>query len=113
MLKALNALNNDKITVYGVPELLYSGMEGEFDIMGLTLLGKDLHTRFKLENYKFDMITSLLILQKMIRIMKYIHGCDIVHNDIKPDNILLFGCELIIIGKNLVLILLFFFLLKQ
>lgn len=98
--KALHAIDNPDVILNGVPALLYHSVVNEFDIMGITLLGQCLFLKFIELKYKFTWITILLIFQKMIRILKYIHGCGVVHNDIKPQNIHLYGTELVLIGKT-------------
>lgn len=95
---ALNAINNPAAPFLGIPNLIYRGISKDgYNIFGIDLLGDSLETLLK--KRPFNDITLLLILQKMLRILKYIHGRGVVHNDIKPDNILLMRSELVVIGR--------------
>lgn len=96
----LNAVNNPSVVSYGIPAVLYRGISPDgYHMLGITLLGQSLQKMFNLKYGILEPITILLIFQKLIRTLKYIHGCGVVHNDIKPDNILLHDTELFIIGK--------------
>lgn len=98
MYSYLNAVCNSSVVLCGVPGLFYRGVSSEdYHIIGISVVDISLADLY--ENYKFESITLLLTLQNLIKKLKYIHGCGIVHNDIKPENILSYGTELIIIGK--------------
>lgn len=100
MYAALDAIDNPMITLVGVPNLIYRGNAGNgYSIFGFSILGESLDGL--LRRYEFDEITLLLILQKMLRILKYIHGCGVVHNNIQPDTILLLSSELVLTGDLL------------
>lgn len=105
MYAVLDAIDNPDVIKKGVPALLYRGNWHEFYIMGISLLGKSLEDKEKEEHRRFDSITILLLLQKLIRAFKYVHGRGVIHNDVKQDNILfLADAEVVLIGnlvKNL------------
>lgn len=95
---ALDAINNPMAPLLGIPNLIYRGVTADgYCILGMTYLGESLDEMHKKE--PFTELTLLLILQKMLRILKNIHGCGVLHNDVKPANILLFASELVLIGK--------------
>lgn len=99
MYAVLDAIDNPDVVKKGVPALIYRGNWGDFYIMGISLLGKSLYDKLK-EYKKFNATTILLIIQKLIRAFKYIHGRGVIHNDVKTDNILfLYGAELALIGN--------------
>ena len=50
-------------------------------------LGKDLSTYHKRRN--FSVAATLVVGMQLIRRLKFIHSCRILHNDLKPDNLIL------------------------
>lgn len=75
-------------SVPGVPKLYWFGTENNYDVMVLELLGKDLASIVK--SYKrLTMGTIVLIALNVLQILQNIHEKDVIHRDIKPDNILM------------------------
>ena len=50
-------------------------------------LGKDLSTYQRRRN--FSVAATLIVGMQVIRRLKFIHSCRILHNDLKPDNLML------------------------
>ena len=96
----LENINNEKkileneasIMIYlkgpNIPYIKTYGACGQFNILVMQLLGKDLQTLF-IENGPFSIKTACLLAYQMISILEYIHNKDIIHRDIKPENFLL------------------------
>ena len=96
----LENINNEKkileneasIMIYlkgpNIPYIKTYGACGQFNILVMQLLGKDLQTLF-IENGPFSIKTACLLAYQMISILEYIHSKDIIHRDIKPENFLL------------------------
>lgn len=75
-------------TVIGqaIPQVLYYGTEGNFNLMVMDLLGKSLEDLFNDCQRKFSVKTVLMVAHQMIKRIEYIHSRRIIHRDIKPDN---------------------------
>ena len=95
-LKIENINNEKKLLEYEASIMIYLqgpnipyvktyGTCGEFNILVMQLLGKDLQTLF-IENGIFSFKTVCLLAYQMISILEHIHNKDIIHRDIKPEN---------------------------
>ena len=54
----------------------------------MELLGDDLATLFEEQNYSFSLKTVLMLAEQLITRIEYIHKMNYIHQDIKPENIL-------------------------
>jgi casein kinase 1 len=73
----------------GVPRIAWAGIEGNFTIMVLELLGPNLEDFLTFCNRKFSLKTILMLADQIISRIECIHSKSYIHRDIKPDNFLM------------------------
>ncbi|CAM0945190.1 unnamed protein product [Alopecurus aequalis] len=73
----------------GIPHLKWFGVDGEYNVMVIDLLGPSLEDLFNYCNRKFTLKTVLLLADQMIARVEYMHLRGFLHRDIKPDNFLM------------------------
>ena len=73
----------------GLPTVHYFGVEGEFNVMVVDLLGPSLEDLFMFCSRKFTLRTVLMLAEQMLSRVEYLHSKSFVHRDIKPDNFLM------------------------
>ncbi|VAI58594.1 unnamed protein product [Triticum turgidum subsp. durum] len=73
----------------GIPHLKWFGVDGEYNVMVIDLLGPSLEDLFNFCNRKFTLKTVLLLADQMIARVEYMHSRGFLHRDIKPDNFLM------------------------
>jgi serine/threonine protein kinase len=73
----------------GVPNLKWFGVEGEYSVMVIDLLGPSLEDLFNYCNRKFTLKTVLMLADQLINRVEYMHSRGFLHRDIKPDNFLM------------------------
>lgn len=74
--------------IKGVPKVYWSGSIGNYDIMVITLLGKDLASFLKIY-HKFSLKTVILLADQILSILEEVHNAGIVHRDLKPENLVM------------------------
>jgi len=75
--------------VVGIPNVKWFGIEGDYNVMVLDLLGPSLEDLFNFCGRKFTLKTILMLADQMINRIEYIHSKTFIHRDLKPDNFLM------------------------
>ncbi|KAM7501481.1 hypothetical protein LguiB_000385 [Lonicera macranthoides] len=73
----------------GIPNLKWFGVEGDYSVMVIDLLGPSLEDLFNYCNRKFTLKTVLMLADQLINRVEYMHSRGFLHRDIKPDNFLM------------------------
>ncbi|XP_057781551.1 casein kinase 1-like protein 10 [Salvia miltiorrhiza] len=73
----------------GVPNLKWFGVENDYNIMVIDLLGPSLEDLFNYCNRKFSLKTVLMLADQLINRVEYTHSRGFLHRDLKPDNFLM------------------------
>eukprot|EP00747_Dinoflagellata_sp_TGD_P078716 gnl/TRDRNA2_/TRDRNA2_160198_c0_seq1.p1 gnl/TRDRNA2_/TRDRNA2_160198_c0~~gnl/TRDRNA2_/TRDRNA2_160198_c0_seq1.p1 ORF type:complete len:402 (-),score=58.40 gnl/TRDRNA2_/TRDRNA2_160198_c0_seq1:139-1224(-) len=69
-----------------VPTVHWYGVDGEFNVLVMDLLGKSLMGCFELCKYKFSLKTVCMIAEQMISCIEFVHKNHYVYRDVKPEN---------------------------
>jgi len=73
----------------GIPNVNWFGVEGDYNVLVMDLLGPSLEDLFSFCNRKLSLKTVLMLADQMINRVEYVHQKSFLHRDIKPDNFLM------------------------
>ncbi|KAF6040883.1 CSNK1E [Bugula neritina] len=73
----------------GISAIRWCGVEGDYRVMVMELLGPSLEDLFTYCNRKFSLKTVLLLADQLISRVEYIHSRNFLHRDVKPANFLM------------------------
>ena len=85
--------NHSMIRCLKVPyiniEFFRYGVERDYNVLVMDLLGPSLEDLFNFCHRRFTMKTVLMLADQMISRVEFIHNKSFIHRDIKPDNFLM------------------------
>ncbi|KAL3639780.1 Casein kinase 1-like protein 2 [Castilleja foliolosa] len=73
----------------GIPNIRWFGVEGDYNVLVMDLLGPSLEDLFNFCSRKLSLKTVLMLADQMINRVEFIHSKSFLHRDIKPDNFLM------------------------
>ena len=73
----------------GIPNISWYGVEGEYNVLVMELLGHSLEDLFQKCRQRFNVKTVLMLAEQMISRLEFIHAKNFLHRDMKPDNFLM------------------------
>ncbi|XP_022556561.1 casein kinase 1-like protein 12 isoform X2 [Brassica napus] len=73
----------------GVPNVKWFGVEGEYNVLVIDLLGPSLEDLFNFCSRKLSLKSVLMLADQMITRVEYFHSKSFLHRDLKPDNFLM------------------------
>lgn len=76
-------------SVVGIPRVRWSGVEGDYNVLVIDLLGPSLEDLFNFCGRRFSLKTVLMLADQMLARVEYFHSKAFLHRDIKPDNFLM------------------------
>ncbi len=87
--KIYKLLHQGNYEALGIPEIHWSGQEGDFHGMVMDMLGPCLEDLFCYCLRRFSLKTILMLADQMIHRMEFLHTKQFIHRDIKPENFVL------------------------
>ena len=73
----------------GIPAMRWYGIEGNYNVLIMDLLGPSLEDLFNYCGRTFTVTTVCMLALELLDRVQYIHEKNFIHRDIKPDNFLI------------------------
>ncbi|CAA6672813.1 unnamed protein product [Spirodela intermedia] len=73
----------------GIPNVRWYGVELDYNVLVMDLLGPSLEDLFNYCNRKLSLKSVLMLADQMINRIEFIHSKSFLHRDVKPDNFLM------------------------
>ncbi|XP_038696396.1 casein kinase 1-like protein 1 isoform X2 [Tripterygium wilfordii] len=73
----------------GIPNVRWFGVEGDYNVLVMDLLGPSLEDLFNFCTRKLSLKSVLMLADQMINRVEFVHSKSFLHRDIKPDNFLM------------------------
>jgi serine/threonine protein kinase len=77
------------VLVVGFSHVHYYGVEGDFNVMVIDMLGPNLEALFQFCDKKFSLKTVCMLGSQCVTRMEQFHAKGFMHRDIKPENFLM------------------------
>jgi len=79
------------LTTVGFPRLIKQGIsvENGFIYIATDLLGPSIEDLFNLCGKRFSLKTTLMVFYQLLERLQFMHERNVIHRDIKPDNIMM------------------------
>nr|KJB54404.1 hypothetical protein B456_009G032600 [Gossypium raimondii] len=73
----------------GIPNVRWFGVEGDYNVLVMDLLGPSLEDLFNFCSRKLSLKSVLMLADQMINRVEFVHSKSFLHRDLKPDNFLM------------------------